>query len=236
MATVLELITEARNIVGVSDSTEPLEAEDAQDSLTLLNDLLESWNLEHLMLYEEIRETFSLVASQSVYTMGTGANFNTSRPVRIERASMLVNNAEIPMKIINRQTYISITDKTATATYPYYLYVDGDFANANLTVLPVPTAVNTIVLYSWSQLTAFASIDATVSLPPGYSRALKYNLAIEIGIREGAEVPTPVLILASRSKADIKRANIRPNFLKCPVEVLGPRGHRPYFDGRADYS
>ena len=46
-----------------------------------------------------------------------------------------------------------------------------------------------------------------LSLPPGYMRALRFNLAVELASDFGIAVPTYVAKGARESKADVARAN-----------------------------
>jgi hypothetical protein len=50
---------------------------------------------------------------------------------------------------------------------------------------PVPSAADTLVLYTWQQLSRFAATSDTFDLPPGYARAIRYNLALELAPEYG---------------------------------------------------
>jgi hypothetical protein len=78
---------------------------------------------------------------------------------------------------------------------------------------PKPSAANKVVLYSMKALTAFATADTAVSLPNGYLRALRYNLAIEMAPEFGREPSALVVTAAQESKEVIKRMNIKPGLL-----------------------
>ena len=84
--------------------------------------------------------------------------------------------------------------------------------NAKRTTLTV--AVNTLVLDSWKPLSTLAALTTSLSLPPGYERALRYALALELAPEYGRQVSEIVMAAAVESKAAIKRMNIAPAYLQ----------------------
>jgi hypothetical protein len=95
----------------------------------------------------------------------------------------------------------------------------------------VPSKALTLELGVWAELTAFtADLAAQIALPPGYERALLYNLALEFAPKfEGAEVSELVARTAPESKAAIKRVNMPVPLMECDSGVGAGRG---YYDIR----
>lgn len=213
-----DLLTSSLRILGVLASGESPSANEANDGLVSLNSLIDSWSNESLLITSRVREVFPLVPSQQTYTMGVGGNFNTSRPQAIENAliQLTSNNPviEIPMGILNKDQYAGVTLKTLLSTYPLYIYCDENYPLANISVYPVPQTNNNLVLYSWKPLTNVASLTTALSLPPGYERALRYNLAIDLAAEYGRQVPEVAAAIATEAKAAIKRMNIGPQYLQ----------------------
>lgn len=233
MATVRDLIKGSLRLIGASDPQESLDAAIAEDALAALNAMVAAWNLEHLALFKEIRETFTLSASTQTYTMGSGATFNTDRPVRIYRASVMSGDDELYVNLVDQATWASIPDKTATSTLPTTAYSDGNYPNTTISVWPIPSSSGTLVLYSWSQLAALADLDTVLSFPPGYERALRYNLAVELAPEYGMDVPQAVAVTAARALGALKRVNTKPYYLRCDEAVLS-RGRRGAFDPKTE--
>jgi hypothetical protein len=50
MATVEQIVTRARRKLGVSDAEEPLQAYELEEGMSLLNDMLQSWRLEKVVM------------------------------------------------------------------------------------------------------------------------------------------------------------------------------------------
>lgn len=215
--TALDLITGALRLIGVTASGESISANEAADALSALNDLLDSWSTQSLLIPNRVREVFPLVSGQQSYTIGTGGNFNTARPMRIEHALLQITSVtpalEIPLKLLTEDEFAGIVIKGMNSTYPLYAYAEGTFPLETLNVWPVPNQVNNIVLYSWKQLANIASLTTVFNLPPGYNRALRHHLAIELAPEFGRSVAPEVVAVADAAVADIKRMNFKPSYM-----------------------
>lgn len=221
MADARQIIQDALIQIGAVDVRDAMPAEDAAFGLRELNRMIASWNAEDLMVYTVDRQTFSFVPSQQFYTIGTGGDFNTSRPVVIEMASVLVNGAEIRIEILNDEQWRDVTLKTVSSTFPLQMWANGNYPLNTLAFWPIPTAVNTLVLYTWGQLPSFATVNQTVSLPQGYEDALVTNLAVRLSPGYGIQ-PSPVLMQnAQMAKARIKRINWEPTYRSVDSALLG---------------
>ncbi len=217
MATVRDLIKGSLRLIGAIASGETPTADEEQDALLALNDMVENWNLEGLMVYTINREEFALVPGQQSYTMGVGGNFNTNRPLRIDQAYMKILNTgpstELPIDLVTDDEWAAITVKSTTSSIPRKLWNRNDFPLTHLDLWPVPSAANVLVLYTWDQIGAFSSANAAISLPPGYAKALRYNLAVELAPEYGKEPGVVVASIARDSKEDIKRINAVPQYM-----------------------
>jgi hypothetical protein len=192
--------------------------------LGALNALLDSWSTEELLVYAYTPESaLTLVAGQATYTMGTSGNI-TTRPMRIEKAVIRDGSTDYPVRMLTLDEYVRITSKSTQATYPDSLYDDGGYPQRTITLFPVPSAAKQLVLFTLRPLTQIATIDTTISLPPGYERALRFNLALDLAPEYGRMVPDAVAINAVDSKATIKRANYKPRVLRIDDVPAGRQG------------
>ncbi len=217
--TALDIITSSLRMIGVLAAGESPSANEAVDALTVLNDLLDNWGTQKLLMPNSVRETFPLYAGTEAYTIGYLGTMNTLRPQKIEKAIIQITDGdqvlELPMKILNQDEYAGIILKEVESTYPQYLYNDNAFPLANINIWPVPSADgNNLVLYSWKPIPGIGSLSDFISVPPGYSRALKYNLALELSAEYGKAVSEVVASIAASSMADIKRMNTTPRYLQ----------------------
>lgn len=217
MATVRDLIKNSMRLVGIIGSTETPSADEQADALSALNAMLSSWSTEDLVIYQVTREEFSLTSGDGTYTMGASGDFNTTRPVEITRAMLEdqsgIPTQEYPIEIITPEEYAQIATKDLQADFPTKLYPDYGNPLVTVTLYPVPSAANKLVLYSKKPLTTFTSYSTELTFPPGYEKALKYNLAIEIAPEYGKEPSATIVSQAIESKANIKRKNSKPRYL-----------------------
>ncbi|MEN6336027.1 MAG: hypothetical protein ABFE01_17375 [Phycisphaerales bacterium] len=219
MSTVRDLISGALRLIGAVDAYSPLAENEASDGLEALNGLIGSLSLDGLVVYSVTKEDFNLVAGTGTYTMGPGGTFNSVRPVRIETAKYKVGDQEYDLHILNDQENQGI-DLRTLGGFPEYLYSDNAFPLASITLWPVPSVAEKVTLWSWKPITAFTAVTDVISLPPGYERMLKYNLALEQAPEYAKEPPASVVAIARESKAAIQRMNIQPVYLECDSALL----------------
>jgi hypothetical protein len=238
--TVLDLITGSFRLLGVTASGEAPSASEASDAMASLNQLLDSWKLERLMVYAVLPQTFPLVAGQMVYGMGAGGDFNAERPVRVEKISLTYNSGGIPInlsvRLIDLDEYQRLVVPTTQSTFPTQVYIDNGFPLRKFYFFPVPTIVNSIDIFSWGLIDGFTSLATVIALPPGYERALRYNLALELAPEYGNDVSGARLQVvaagAQDAKATIKRSNIKTPLMRVDNALNGSDGTFNWLTGQ----
>lgn len=204
MTTALGIIKAAMRKAGVLTKNETPSADEAQDALDMLNDLIASMSNDSLIVYARTVESFSLVAGTKSYTIGSGATFNTTRPIKIVSAYVRSGTIDYPLQIVSDEQYASISVKSTGGT-PEYLNYTNAFPQATINLYPSPSSADTLYLVTEKELSSFALSD-TVSMPPGWKRMLIYNLAIEIAPEYGQPIPAEVGQIARESKGELKAA------------------------------
>lgn len=240
----LDIGTRALRLLGVIDPTQTPTPEDAQSAFDALNDMVDDWGTQRQTIYKITRNVFPLTAGTATYSLGVGGTWPIVRPVWIERCSVIPENSgsgntgpmEIPLgPPLDIAEFQRITIKTATASFPQAVYWDRAW-NAGLStvqVYPVPTNSNAaIVLYTPTALTEFPDLSTAFTFPPGYMKALRFNLAVELAPEYGIDPPQTVRQQAIESLADIKRANSAPIEAMFDAALVGIRGrYNIYTDG-----
>lgn len=213
--TALRLITNALRGLGVVASGESLDADQAADGLESLNELIEIWRLDSLMVYAITRSIQSTTAGQATYTIGTGGVWNIPRPVRIESAyhRQSSDGLELPMRILTEQEYRGITVRSTESTWPLWIYFDYAYPLSTATLYPVPSINNQVVLYPWTVLSSVASLATSIDLLPGYQAALRFNLQVYLASEYGVSVSPEVATLAVSTKGAIQTINYRPQLM-----------------------
>lgn len=214
------IIGDALGLTNAIGSDQTLTADEGSDCLRKFNDLLEIFSTKSLAVYGQANQTFNTIVGQSVYTIGTGGNWNTARPARIvEPAYATYNGSSFPAYPITQDEYNSIPVKTQTQEFPTsYLYVN-DSPLGLVTLFPVPSAVVPITLSLDRVLSSIASLGTTLTFPPGYAMVFQYKLAIMLAPMFGKKISQypDVVQIANDSFADICRANKKIRLLSFDV-------------------
>lgn len=189
------------------------------DGLTFLNNMLDSWSTQRILIPYTSLTTYALTAATAAYPIGpTAASpFNVPRPIRIDAAGIVQAASGVyyrtPLKIVSQKEYAEILDKTTTADIPEILYYSPSFGNGTVTVWPIPNVSTSTLLElsAWAALPAFpdsVSPGTDVPIAPGYARAIIYNLAVEMEpSMEGATLDAADAKTAAESKQYIMELN-----------------------------
>jgi len=230
---VLDLITSSLRLIGVLASGETPSAAEGADCLVILNQMIEAWGIEHLALFTLTRTTFTLVPGTQNYTVGATGTFAMARPARIDYVSMLLLNnpaqpLELPIQVFNDDEWQAIPIKNIQSTIPQGVYDDGGFPLRTLSYWPIPSVANQTILGTWTALTQATTLTTNLVFPPGYLKALRYNLAVDLAPEFGAAVRPEVLAQALASKAAIKSIDVDPVISRVDNALIGSRGGGRY--------
>lgn len=225
--TPLGVIKAALRLINVLEAGEDPEPDDAQDALDTLNSMVDSWNAERLMVYTLPRLVFNLQATKQTYTLGINGDFNTPRPARIELISVITNlnnpdgPLELPIEKVTEYGWAAIPVKSITSTLPQKVWDDNGNPLRNLSYWPIPQINLQTAIYPWTAISQFSELGAQFNFPPGYYRALRYNLALELAPEYGKEPSPSVSGIAVASRAIIKSNNMETLEMACDPAVVG---------------
>lgn len=217
----LDLIKSSLRLINAIAIGETPTGQEATDSLRVLNNLLETWSTENLTVFTQESLTFNLVPGQGSYTIGPAGNWNATRPVNIEIARTTYQGVDFPLERIDEDWYNLIAIKQQQSQIPCWFKYDADFPLGVVTLWPVPNFASTITLTVNKQFPETPSTATVLSYPPGYERALRYCLAVELGPEYGVLVPEIVVAQARAAKASIKRANNKSPVSRADEALLG---------------
>lgn len=207
---VSDLITSSMRLIGAIATGETPTADEARDGLLVLNDMLENWSAERLSVWGTANETFSTVAGQAVYTIGPAGDFNTTRPVYITDAYCTFGGVDFPVSIWGQEEYNRISLKSMQQPIVEKLLYVNDAPLGLITLWPVPSQVIPLVLSTGQVLTNPVTLATSLTGPPGFTKALRFCLAVEYAAEFGVSPPAIVVQIAADSKGDYKRANMVP--------------------------
>jgi hypothetical protein len=226
VSTARDLIGDAHRLLGLVSSGNALPEAIYQDNLVALNQMIDSWNTERLSVFSTQDQVFSWPASTIKRTLGPTGNFVGNRPVLVDDATYFrdpLTNVSFGVRIINQQQYNGIAVKTVTSTYPQIIWVNMTYPDIEMYVYPVPTRVVEWHFISVEELIKPASLTTTISFPPGYLRAFRYNLAMELAPEFNMEPSPQVMRIAMTSKRNLKRINNPDDIMSMPYSLVATR-------------
>jgi len=165
MSNAREIVEGAAKLLTVLGTGQALSANDAQNGLETLNDLLALFSLQPSMIFTQTRETFPLTSAES-YTIGTGANFNTTRPEFIQAVYVTNGDMDYPLSQVSMNDYATIRDKEDSTISRYFAY-DNNVPVSTIFLYPAPVVGDTITIYSNKAVTRFADLTTDYTLPDG---------------------------------------------------------------------
>lgn len=226
MTTAGEIIKGSLRLIGQLAEGEEPSADTMQDSIMAVNQMIQSWNTERLSVFSTQDQTFVWPAGQAMRSIGPTGDFVGNRPVEIDDATYFKDpqtNLSFGIKLINQQQYDGIALKIVVSTYPQVMWVNNTFPNMEMTIYPVPTKALEWHIISVEELTQVTSVATDMYFPPGYLRAFRYNLAMELAPEFGVE-PTPqVTRIAMTSKRNLKRINFPGDLMAIPYAIVATR-------------
>jgi len=228
MATGTTIITAAFNKVGVYS---PSAAQSAS-ALLSLNTFISVMGAEELG-YAVTGETLAIVANDPEYTIGSGGDLNSVRPIRIDKLFLRnSDNYDFEQEIISVTDYNEIFYKRVVAR-PEKVYFLPEYPLAKIIFESYPDTTYTAYIDSWKPLTVFATAGVTMTLPSEFEEMLIYNLAVRLGEDWDRVVRNSVMDRAEETKEIITStyAKARP-----PAKAkVDPFLKRSYYNINYDY-
>ena len=203
--------------------------------LSRLNSMMDSWSNERLMIHQLSQTSFALTASQGLYTIGSGGDFNMTRPTKVVNPCFVrdTDSNDSALTLINAETYGRIVDKTADGSYPSYLFYDYGYSatsTATIRLYPEPISGLTLFINTLQPLQTFSTISVTLSLPPGYQDAIELNYAVRSAL---GVIPVSAELerAAIKAKAAIKSQNLPAPISRLDLAVGNYGGRRSILTG-----
>jgi hypothetical protein len=135
-------------------------------------------------------------------------SWQAPRPTKIDSAFLRVGTEDTQIEINSLYDYNKIIAKTDLSDSPTNIaYITG-YPNATVLIYPVPSAASSISLTFKRHFSDINNVSDQINLPNGYSRAIVYNLALELASEFGKAPDQSVVEMARDSIAWIKRTNM----------------------------
>jgi len=156
------------------------------------------------------------------------------RPILLDDSTFFrdpTTNVSYGIKFINQLQYNNIAVKTVQSTYPQVLFVNNTFPNITLSVYPVPNRQLEFHFISVQPLDSPTTLNTNLEFPPGYLRAFRYNLALELAPEFNVEPPPEVRRVAMYSKRNLKRINNPRDLMAMPYSLIARRNRYNIYAG-----
>lgn len=189
----LDIVTDAMIEIGMLAPGDVPDGDSGQWAFRKLNYLIDEWQAQAGKVYSYQYNVYSLVAGLSPHLIGpsSAATFNTNgqpRPVRLESAALLLNNApttvDLPMNIRDHDWWALNQVKDIQTNVPTDVYYDPTSPDGSLFFWPVPSVTAPARLQFWNTISQYTTITDPLggpsgpgTLPPAYRAALMYTLA-----------------------------------------------------------
>jgi hypothetical protein len=240
--TVSDLIAASLKRLRVVQAGEVPAAEDQADALLRLNSMVKSWSLQPGTFHRIVRTTWTIVANQVSYTVGTGGEVNITRPASPSAIEGIAfqDTSTNPVQEYGRvaplteAAYASIPQKAVTSLYPSSWYYAPTVPTGTLYPFPIPTSVTLQgVIYVPTPISSFSATTDTITLPDGYDLALQENLAVLLAPEWGVPLDSALVQSARESKMAVTTRNLRMQELSTAeaVTLFGRGGRSNIFTG-----
>ncbi len=218
--TAQQLITAAYRKSGAISSGQAPTASESTDGLEALNDLLTNWSEQNITIPYRNEDVFSLSPGKTEYTMGSGGDVDTDRPLSMAEAwltdSVGENSYHFEITMMLREYVRSAT--TDITTRPHRGWYEPVYPLGKLIIDANPDQTYTLHVWSLKQLNEFSALSASSLLPAAYDRAVIFNLALELAGELGSPMSVLNIKIASDSFKAIRNANMARRVNKLSVD------------------
>lgn len=191
LQTFTQIATQALRDIGCLRPGQTAGPDALNDCLYQVNNLIDVWLLDGLLVYSIRDDIYPLQAGLQEYHIGpaqTSPNFAAARPTQIQDANIILNTfspvVRVPLEIINVDNWANIRVQQLPHAIPLQLYYDKSFnapdGYSRLLLWPGPLTNYQLELFTWQQLTSFPDLVTPILMPPGYARLIQKSLAIEV--------------------------------------------------------
>ena len=180
------IITDALIEIGALAAGETINSNDQAMALRELNRMVKHWQVSGHNLWTCTRGTLALSASKGTdanpYLFGSGGDFTTARPLRIESMRFVDSNGyERPMIQVSRQEYDDLPEKDSTGEATLFHY-DPQIGSGKLYIWPVLSSTGSGSVYFTYQrpIEDFDAVSNEPDFPQEWYETLVYGLAARL--------------------------------------------------------
>lgn len=218
MATVTSIVKLALKDAGVIGGRETPTDDEMQDAMDTLNQMLAMWRTQSLTVYCQKQEVIP-VTGATTYTIGTGGNLSVERPVSVDGVFWRLNGVDTPLsQITSFEDYQDIGVKSLQGMPSDYYYLPS-YPLGVLYVFPIP-ASGSLYLTLKQPMPVYTTINDSISLPPEYEGAIRWNLAEMLCATFGMSITPEIDKFSRQTKRALKINNTQIKSMRMPDAVM----------------
>lgn len=216
-----QMIYRAFRDLKVSRSGQGPNTEMLQDGLDAMQELIDSWNIERLMVRAVTRELVDV----------DGNPYLVVQPQKLEALGYVdVNGSESQVELIGWKQWAEIAGKDTEPDTPSVAYLDNAWPEQQMHPNPVPEE-GEWALYMWQVIELISDLDTVYCFPSGYAAAIRWNLADYLApsfaglyYKGGDILHEQIAQKARYFKGKVKSYNAKPPLMSCDPALLGSVG------------
>lgn len=234
MATVREFVRQSYRLINPSNPTQPLHGDDQELAINVLNQLLQSYAANGLMLTIAKTTSCPIAIGQQYVICGPATysptpDITEGRLANLNNAWILLDNVDYPLIQISRDEFLASFRYEPLKGLPRFIMVFPETDIVRLQIYPAPSQVYELFIRAKFQLDALTANDTMDSLPQYYQRYLLFATAKDVAMYKGrAEAWTPKLeemlmqatdIMVSASEVNLEITGDRASLLNGAYRV-----------------
>lgn len=177
-------------LVSASSPTVPLHGNDFTEALYLLNELLESYASDGLLLTIAKTITVPMPANQNLIVCGPAdyvptPQITAGRLANINNAWLLLNGMTYPLEPLSKDVFLASYKYAPLESLPRFVIYYPETEVTTLQVYPGPSQFYEFNVRGKFQLTEIQPNDELLQIPKYYQKFLRYALAKQIAYAKG---------------------------------------------------
>jgi len=203
MATAQDLIKGAYRSIGVIGRGKTLSSFLGQQGLEALNQMLGMWSTQSFLIPSRTSEDIAIPSFAISFTIGTGGELNTTRPIEIVDGYISAGGTDYPLTIFTLGEFNDITYKNS-GNLPGRMWYEPSYPLGKVFFDCKIDDAYTLHIESYKPLSSLATLSTSFSLPEGYEEAIKFNLALRLAPENGKNPSAIVVGLATEGVKMLK--------------------------------
>jgi len=184
----LTIIKGALRLVGAISQGETPTTDQTSEAMEALNMMTKSLASKGLLIWVVDNVAITTVSGTATYNVGLGQTVNVPKPLKVTQAFYTRNNVDVPVRIVTREEYESLGNKTSQGT-PSLLYYEPLRDYGVVHMFPVPDSTAPVVtIIGQHHIQDFNVSTNSPDFPQEWFEALKYGLASRLAGEYGVNI------------------------------------------------